>query len=158
LGSRGGVRFCPRVVVQCVGFEGGAPQHRCRGRRVEVGLKPLPEWMQLLTGAPPRAGEASCRLALRHPTPSQHPGGRALPGVREDRPGQSRVVSLTGPTAVGGEMALGTDQAPLGAATVRALQALRVERPFEPKHTDAIIQSLVDWKVYHMVRIPHPAR
>ena len=51
-----------------------------------------------------------------------------------------RIVAVAGPTAVSREMALGKEQATLGASTVRALQALRVEMPFEPKHADAVIQ------------------
>jgi hypothetical protein len=38
------------------------------------------------------------------------------------------------------EMALGTEQASLGAPSVGARQTIWVEMPFEPKRADAIIQ------------------
>jgi hypothetical protein len=134
------VLFSPRVVVQLVGFEGGAYHHSRRCRLLAVGLHPLPEGLELCACETPRAGEASRRRALRHPTPSQHQGGRALPGVRKDRPGQQGGVAIAGPTALGGKMAWGTEQAPLGVPTVRTDQAIRVEMLGKPKRAAAVIQ------------------
>jgi hypothetical protein len=81
-----------------------------------------------------------------------------VPGVRADRPGQQGVVALAGPTAVGRDMALGTEEATLGASTVRALQTLRVEMPFEPTRADAVIPEVAKRKVSHVAMRSQPAR
>jgi hypothetical protein len=39
--------FFPRVLVQLVGFEGGAYHHSRRCRLIDVGLNTLPEGMKL---------------------------------------------------------------------------------------------------------------
>ena len=104
------------------------------------------------------AGEARRRLARGHLAPSPHQGRWALPCVREGGPRQEGVRALAGPTPGGREMALGAEQRPRGMPTVRASQALRVEMLCEPNRAEAVIQALVDRKVSHQARIPHPAR
>jgi hypothetical protein len=42
------VLFFPGVLIQFVGFKGGAPHHVGRRRRVEVRLHAVPECMHLL--------------------------------------------------------------------------------------------------------------
>jgi hypothetical protein len=49
VGSGCGVPLFPRLVGSLVSVAGGPPPHSRRGRRVEVGLKPLPECLQRLT-------------------------------------------------------------------------------------------------------------
>ena len=133
MGSRWGGLFFLRGVVQLVGCEGSAHHHSRRCRLMEVGLKTRPECMARCAGQPQRAGEAGCRLALRQPAPSQHQGSRALSGFRKDRPGPQGSVAIAGPTATGGTMALGPEQAPLGGPTGRTDQTLRVERRSSPR-------------------------
>jgi hypothetical protein len=55
----------------------------------------------------------------------------ALPRLREDGTRQQRVIAIAGPTAVGWEMPLWTEQAPLGVPTMWACQPIRVEGTFE---------------------------
>ncbi len=71
---------------------------------------------------------------------------------------QQGVIALADPTAVGGEMALVTEQPPRGAPAVRACQPIGVEVAFEPQSAEVIIQELGDREVNHVAMIPHPAR
>jgi hypothetical protein len=81
-----------------------------------------------------------------------------LPSVREDRTREPRVIAVASPTAGGGKMPLGAEQAALGGPTVWAGQPIRVEVTFEPKEANAVIQEFADRKVSHAPMIPYPAR
>jgi hypothetical protein len=47
--------------------------------------------------------------------------------------------------------------APLGMATARANQPLRVAIPFQPEEAEAVVQELGTWEVNQAVIVPHPA-
>jgi hypothetical protein len=68
-GSRCGVLFFPRVLVEFVGFVGGAYHPSRRARIIKVGLNTLSQYMELLVWEPQLAGEAGRRLTLGRPTP-----------------------------------------------------------------------------------------
>jgi hypothetical protein len=81
-----------------------------------------------------------------------------LLGFCQARAGQEGVITLTAPTAVGRKVALGAEEVPCAAATVRACQPLAVEVTFQPAGADAIVHQLADRKVNHTAMIAHPAR
>ena len=90
-----------------------------------------------LRDTPNSRAQAGRRLAFGHPTQQQHQRGRSLPRLFEDRPRQQRVVAIAGPAAVGWEMPLCTEQAPLGTATVGACEPLRMQVTLQPDQADA---------------------
>ena len=100
----------------------------------------LSQGVELCARQPQLAREASCRLALGNPTQQQHQGGRALPGLGKNGPGQQRVVPIAGPTAEGWEMPLLTEQAPLGVPAVRTARPIWMEMALEPTRTGTIIK------------------
>jgi hypothetical protein len=157
-GSRWGVLFFPRVLVQLVGLKSGAGHDIGRRGLIEVGLEALPQGMELLARQAQFAREARRGFALGHPAEQQHKGRWALPGFLEDGPGQQGVVAIAAPTAVGRKVALCTEQAPLGMPTARACQPVRVQVTFQPESADAIVQELGNRAITHAGMISQPAR
>jgi hypothetical protein len=77
-----------------------------------------------------------------------------LPRCCEEGPRQHCVRAGAGPTAIGWEVPLGTEQASLGVPTMWAGQPIRVEVTFEPKGANAVIQEVANRKVYQVAIIP----
>ena len=158
MGSRWGVLFFPRVLIQLIRLKGRTGHHLGGSRVVQIGLDALPQGMELFPRQAQLAREARRGLAFGHAAQQEHQGGRALPGFREGRPGQRGIVALAGPAAVGRKVALVTEQAPFGAATAWAYQPVRVEIALQPEDADAVVQEFGTRKVDPVVIIPQPAR
>jgi hypothetical protein len=152
------VLFSPRLVVQLVRLKGGAGHHTGRRSRIAVGLDALPQGMQLFARDPQCPRQTRRGLALGDAAQQQDQGGGALPGFREDCPGQQGVIPLTGPTPVRRKVALGAEPAPRRIPTPRAYQPLRVEVTFQPDEADAIVHELGNRELNHIRMISHPAR
>jgi hypothetical protein len=90
----------PRLRVQFTCLNGRTGHHVGRGCLVQVGLKTPSSRMELFAEPAQLACKACGGLTLGNSMQQQHQGRRALPGFREDRPGQQRVVTISGSTAV----------------------------------------------------------
>jgi len=123
-----------------------------------MGLDTLAQGVQRVARHRQLAREAGGRLALGNPTQQQHPRGRSWPRLGQDRPRQQRIVAIAGLTAVGGEISLFAEQAPLGAAAAGACEPSRMQVALEPGQTDTLIQEFAYRKVDHTAMIPHSAR
>jgi hypothetical protein len=66
----------------------------------------------------------------------------------------TRIVAITIAAAVGREMLLLAKQAAIGASTLRAGEAIRMEVTLQPDHANARIKHVGDRKVYHTAIIP----
>lgn len=97
-------------------------------------------------------------LALDHPTQQQHKARGALPGFREDGPGQHGVVTIADPTAVCWKVALCTEQMLCTVPTARACPPMAVEMTFQPESANALVHELGNREINHAVMITHPAR
>jgi hypothetical protein len=85
-------------------------------------------------------------------------GVEALPRLVDDRARPPRIVALARPTAVGGELPLGTEQVPRGAATAGACEPIRLPVALQPDQADTLIQTFTSRNVEPTSMIPHAAR
>jgi hypothetical protein len=139
-GSRWGVLFCPSILVECSSLQGGTGPRIARCGRVHVELDTLPQRLELLAGETQCPREACRGLALSQAAPQQYQSGRALPSVREDRPGEPRVIAIAGPTPLGGAMALCAAAAPFGVSAVRPAETTWMELTRQPARAQAVLQ------------------
>ena len=135
-----GRAFFPRVLIPLVCLTGAAHHHigGCGG--MQLALDALPEGMELCARQPQLARQAGRRLPLGHATPQEHQRGRPLASFFEDRPGQQRLVAFTGATAIGGKVALRSEEPSLRAPTMRTLQTVWVQVAFQPDGADTIVK------------------
>jgi hypothetical protein len=152
------VLFSPRILIQFIGLKGRSGHHVGWCRVVQVGLDALPQGMELFPRQAQLVREARRGLALGNPAQQQHQGGRALPSLVEDRARQQRIVAIASPTAVGWELPLGTEQAPLGATTAGACEPIRMQVALQPDQADTLIQKFAYRKIDHMSMILWCAR
>jgi hypothetical protein len=95
-----GRAFFSCVLVPLVCLTGGAGPQTGRRGLVQGGVdtpSPGMEWCVRQTSC---TRETCHGLALDHPTQHQHKARGALPGVREDGPGQHGIVTIADATAV----------------------------------------------------------
>jgi hypothetical protein len=136
------VRFFPRMWVQRVGLDGGAPQHLGGCGGVQPGLEALPEGGERLARQSQLAGEAGRRLPLGTPPQPPHQGRWRLTGRGEDGTGQQGVIASAPPAPVGRTVALYTEAPAIWAPAVRALPAPWVEVAFQPEGTAVIVPQV----------------
>jgi len=105
--------------------------------------------MHLLARQSKFAGQAGSRFAFGDATQQQDQRGRRLPCFLERSSGQQRVVAITVTAAIGREVFLLAEQAAIGAPTVGADEAIRVQMALQPDRANAGIEQLGNRKVNH---------
>ena len=146
------------MLVQLGRLKGGAHHDFGRGCVVQMSLETLPQGVELCARQAQLARQARRGLALGNSPEEEHQGRRALPGLRKDGPGEHRLVTMAGPTAIRRKMPLLTEQAPLRVPAMGASQPLRLEVTFQPKRADTVVEEFASWNVYHWSIISHLAR
>jgi hypothetical protein len=95
---------------------------------------------------------------LGHAAQQEYQRGRALTGLLKDGVGQERLVAITHAATVGREVALRPEKSALGAMTVRACKAIRMQVTLQPDEAATIIQQFGNREINHIGMIPHYAR